>query len=144
MKGFLALTAVLLGAALYWEHGRRMDLEEKSHGVAAMELQGRCASQAKIKFAEGPWAPGAAYESHFNARLGRCFMKVDEYGGGSIAKTITDAFEGKIVGAFFSGPIVNGKSGTPILCSFTGADGEDVYCRSTQEFENSTEHFMTE
>lgn len=71
---------------------------------ASLELQEKCAKQARIEFVAQGWNKErlTGFTNHYNSIVNKCFMEVESHGAASqtpfvptISRTITDAFEGK-------------------------------------------------
>ncbi len=118
--------------------------------IAKLELQGKCANQAKASYAEGGWLKEqlATYTNHYNPKLTKCFMEVQSttVQGGDVFnnKYVSDAYEGKNY-AEYAWKAEKGKKYwevAPFMCKVEKLSGEVVYCKTTEEFEELVKQFM--
>lgn len=84
----LGLLVAALAAVLVWQITRSRDLERSLKAARAatneetasesLQLQAKCAAQAKIEFASMGLANNemAGYESHYNPQFKRCFVAI--------------------------------------------------------------------
>jgi hypothetical protein len=119
--------------------------------AASIELQGRCAAQARSLFTHSYQAlPVATFTNHYNATLNRCFLSLNtiEFSrdGTSRTSVIIDAFEGKELATL----IARGKKGegpnssTTIRCDAILPTGQSLKCKSPAEFETVTKVYTSE
>jgi hypothetical protein len=80
-------------------------LESRS-GAASIELQEKCAKQAREQFRQSGWEKErlASFESHYNEKLAKCFMltRNTEFAPVTFSTfmILADAFEGKVLGNY--------------------------------------------
>jgi hypothetical protein len=112
-----------------------------------LKEQEMCASQAKQYFLENKaervvWAD---YESHYNKKLGKCFVLVKQMippivdgGGFGVQADLSDAYERHMYGFFHS------MSSKVTLCELTPIIGERRICESRKEFDALIAPYMQE
>ena len=104
-------------------------------GQAGLDLQERCAKQAENIFYRDGWNSGvtyldngrdvlAHYESHYNAKLGGCFMLLETVGVrsnnlGYDMKNLSDAYEDRTYADYAWAPR-QGKEYSDVLRLFVG------------------------
>lgn len=102
------------------------------------DLQERCAKQAREAFLNLGWGKyeSAAFENHFNQKLNKCFVQIENSDVMGTWKTVSDAFEGKVYA-------VLGLHGDEVKkCSVTLLSGEERICRSSDEFDALVKQYM--
>jgi len=109
---------------------------------ASHDRQQQCSSQAREQFARFGWRsnPGAFFVSHYNDRLRRCFIELQNVGASStdaahVEKSLGDA-QGREYGAYVS----NGDRSP--LCEVALSSGETMDCHSSYEFDAWAKDFM--
>jgi|SRR5438309_9484355 hypothetical protein len=117
------------------------------------ELQERCGKRAEQIFAKN-WPRGspdnsmgytqtAGYQSHYNARLNKCFMlqtsQAYDPKQPSVMKILWDVNSNKEYGPFFGDLPGSKPSGLPSTCSF----GEKI-CKSEAEWDAMADVYMEE
>lgn len=118
--------------------------------MASMEQQDKCAKQAAVRFKLDGWSGdrGADFTSHFNVKLGRCFVSVTNstmyYGKPAHSKNVVDAFEGKVFANYFWLNSENKQfyEVKPMECKVTLPTGEDVDCKTDTEFDELIKVYM--
>lgn len=132
------------------------DLTTKLEAVtkaASLEGQAKCAQQARAEFEADGWAkkPMASFTNHYNAQLNKCFIQIQSSEVNTKTdtiftyRTVMDAFEGRGYAEY------SWKSDTtkkywevaPFVCKVTTlSGGQEVYCKSTEEFDELVKQFM--
>ncbi len=133
-----------------------LELQSKLDAIpktASLELQGKCAAQAREEFIlEGYKTTDqfASFSSHYNLKLNKCFVLTQntdtKTSRGEIvtSETLVDAFEGKVFGTY----IWSSRKGKkfwevpPLQCKVTLTSGEDQVCHSSDEFDEGVKHYM--
>ncbi len=106
--------------------------------TASLDLQERCAKQAHEEFLNLGWKKheGAVFANHYNQKLNKCFMQVENSDVMGTWTTVSDAFEGKVYA-------VLGLHGDQIKkCSVTLPSGEEKICHSSDEFDALVKQYM--
>jgi hypothetical protein len=155
---FLALTVLALGMFAYHrdqEHDRvirglttKIDNSQRqadhSQRQADLNLQQKCAEQARKEFTAWGWAknPMASFENHYNSHLNKCFMLISDMstvGDTTFTnKNLSDAFEGRSYAEYMWHTVKDKKywEVSPSLCKVTLPSGEDTFCQSDVEFDD--------
>ena len=118
--------------------------------AANLDMQGKCASQARIEFRnegfERERNGTASFLNHYNSKLNKCFMLVTDntfYKNGTIVimNLLTDAFEVKGFGECVSvrGP---NRMPAPTTCWVLGETGEKKQCSSETDFDSLVKPYM--
>jgi hypothetical protein len=118
--------------------------------TVSLEMQGKCAKQAAVSFAESGWKRTALvdYTNHYNAGLNKCFIEITsteiEHGGPSHSTILADAFEGKVYGRYLW---INSQGKkwwevTPTECTVTTVSGDEKSCSSSEEFDALVKAYM--
>jgi len=113
-------------------------LESNSTPSVSLELQEKCARQAREEFKhEGLEGKQLAdFSNHYNPKLGKCFVEVEytdaKTGGIFVSKTVVDAFEGKVYASYMWNNNTKKKywEVPPLKCSVTMLSGEETQCHS--------------
>jgi len=108
-----------------------------------LEYQEKCAEQARRAFhdlgykSQGP----AGYENHYNAKLNKCFVLVENTDSTYAPtiwthKSLFDAYEGKAYGEYSWHTVKDKKywEVPPFMCKVTLPDGGDQFCKSDGEY----------
>jgi hypothetical protein len=144
----LILFVAVLGLLLYSQTAalreQRRQVQELSAKVesmsktASLDLQERCAKQAREEFLKLGWArqEAASFMNHYNQKLNKCFMEVEKTDEKGEWKSVFDAFEGKVYGLFGQGA----HGGT--MCNVTLPSGERRICHSSDEFDALVKQYM--
>lgn len=113
-------------------------LESNSTPSVSLELQEKCARQAREEFKheglEGKQT--AEFANHYNPKLGKCFVEVEytdfKSGGIFVSKTVVDAFEGRVYATYIWNNNTKKKywEVAPLKCSVTLLSGEEKLCNS--------------
>jgi hypothetical protein len=162
MRVLLALILVGLLAGIYWQHRK---IAQQEHQITALisslaastppganlELQERCAKQARAVFVDDGWAkkPYATFSDHFNTRMNRCFVRYEDdamsNGKPSRQILIFDAFEQKVYGSYLW--LNTGQKKywevKPFECKITG-EGDQETCDSEDAFNELTKQYMAD
>jgi hypothetical protein len=132
--------------------------EDKLSATANLELQEKCAKQAREQFKldrrdyeEDAAKAGAAKEdyavftNHYNEKLNKCFMVTEsQVSGTTTYKFLSDAFERKLYGSY-NWQMVPGKKYwevPPRTCTVTLPTGEEKICHSSDEFDELIKYYM--
>jgi hypothetical protein len=120
--------------------------------VPSIELQSRCAKQAEEVFKSGGWSRKsfADYISHFNVKLGRCFVEISDTTAdkatASSSRSLSDAFEGKEYGSYVWVNVLSQHKKywevAPTECKVTMPSGEEKTCQSIEEFDTLAKAYM--
>jgi hypothetical protein len=123
------------------------DVRAKS---ASLELQAKCAEQARKAFAESGFKPtdGAIFENHYSAKLNKCFVHVQNTAATSTTtwtyRNVYDAFEGKAYGAYAWHTVGEKKywEVPPVTCEVISPTGDKQLCHSDEEFTTLVKVYM--
>jgi len=145
----LALTW-LLGTEMTTSRDQRDQIQKLTISLAEksrredFELQEKCALQTEKMFRELGYKPGgpALNQSHYNAKLNKCFMLVEtinttNHGTGFHYKFLIDAYEQRGYAEYEWMEDKGGKKFwevPPVLCRLTASVGNVVVCKSEDEF----------
>jgi hypothetical protein len=118
--------------------------------VAGIELQEKCARQAREEFkSEGfESEKGAEFSSHFNRRMGKCFVLIQNStitrNIPATSKTLLDAYEGRVYAEYVWSNSQGKKywEVAPMICDVVAPSGEKQVCHSDDEFEESIKIYM--
>ena len=117
-------------------HGQMDDLTSKLNDKMALEnfeRQEKCTAQADKLFTQLGYSlskDNAINQSHFNAKLNKCFMSVSlSHSGGGIWKFLIDAFEQKKYADFMR------TDKNQISCKLTPLGEDERTCKSENEFD---------
>jgi hypothetical protein len=120
------------------------ELATKLEAVAKqnnLDLQSKCAAQARVEFDSEGWdkrTSTVSYINHYNPRLNKCFIEVTVVNNQLIHGVlyhsiyVSDAFEGKDYGSYYGRATI--PEGQPTLCDITMPSGEETVCHSKDEF----------
>jgi hypothetical protein len=144
------VTIASQGARLAAVDAELSALKQQSKSVS-LDLQVKCSEQAKKAFVQGGFkANTAGYENHYNAKLNKCF--IDMQNTTSLGKEfltnryVFDAVEGKQYGTY-GWRSVHGKKYwevPPISCEVELPQGEKQHCNSEEEFSKLVQIYMAE
>jgi hypothetical protein len=139
----LAILLVGIGVAIgvWWTARGGVSVTPAAPGPS-LEFQAKCSAKAD----EGGLWSGTMYSSHYNARLGRCFVTSasqietnDPHGRHQPSPTtfetreLFDAFEGRSLAII---RLYGDQPGEPIWCSVELPSGEHKSCRNEPEWES--------
>lgn len=118
--------------------------------IVSLDLQSQCAQQAKQEFKDSGWSKdqAASFESHYNAKLGRCFIKVydttTENDVISTSVSVSDAVEGRGYGNYLWINAQHRKSWevAPTECKVSLPSREEKRCQSSDEFDELAKIYM--
>jgi hypothetical protein len=143
----LLLLCIGLGAVTYrqeavirQQHQQVQQLNEKLESTSkatALELQEKCAKQAREGFKLLGWDKHetASFSNHYNAKLNKCFLQIEDTNTEMTWDTVSDAFEGKVYA-------VLGLHGDGVRkCSVT-LPSEEKTCHSKEEFSALVKQYM--
>jgi hypothetical protein len=153
---FVLVVAVIgLGILAYFQEASLRELREKVEHVpkkATLELQEKCARQARQDFIQLGWDkdPLASFSNHYNERLNKCFMLLADTDYKTAApdvfhnKHLEDAFEGKVFGEYsWKSQKDKGYWDVPPLeCTVTLPSGEQKLCHASEEFDDLIKAYM--
>jgi len=99
--GVLGLLLYLQTAALRKQRRYVQELNAKLESMsktASLNLQEKCAKQAHEQFVNLGWGKheSAVFGNHYNQKLNKCFLQIENTDGEMTWKTVSDAFEGKV------------------------------------------------
>ncbi len=148
----LGVLAYRQGAALRQQRQQVQQLNEKLSKTAELELQEKCAKQAREEFKLYGWDKHemAVVSNHYNTRLNRCFMQIQDTDAKTVrgtivtSRTVSDAFEGKIYASYIWSTQKNKKywEVPPLECKVTLLSGEEKLCHSSDEFDELLKQYM--
>jgi hypothetical protein len=135
---------------------RGLAVKDDSTSVASLDLQEKCAAQARKEYNASGWNntrehPTAGFTNHYNVKLGKCFMVVEDTtdakprdGTVFTNKTVSDAFEGKSYAeyAWRSDKVKKYWEVKPFVCRVTLPSGEEKHCESSDEWEQLIKAYM--
>lgn len=116
-----------------------------------LDYQGKCADQARKAFNDLGFKPNdmAGYENHYNAKLNKCFVSVQNTDAKYAPtiwthKTLFDAYEGRTYGDYHWHTVKDKKywEVPPFMCKVVRPSGDDQYCKSDDEFEKLIKTYM--
>ncbi|MGH9730452.1 MAG: hypothetical protein ACRD4A_02035 [Candidatus Acidiferrales bacterium] len=149
--GVLCLLAYFQATTLRQQRRQVQELTAKLESVqkfAGLQLQEKCAKQAREFLSQFENRDIVEMLNHFNARLNKCFVETRSvsftYGRQSASKVLTDAFEGKDYGGyiFVSTPNKADYLGSPVECKVTLPSGDETICHSEDEFDALVKQYM--
>lgn len=112
-------------------------LEDKTR-VETYDLQRRCAVDAQTQFRElSKSVNGAAYESHYNAKLNRCFVLVSTGAG----KTLADAVGGHVLAAYEEHIADSGQIEMQ-FCNISPTSSDVEVCKTEAQFDQFVAQYM--
>lgn len=151
----LGLLTYFQSATLREQRAQILQLNVKVQSMpknATLDLQEKCARQAREEFKLYGWdkRETAALSNHYNATVNKCFMEIAAADTKSVrgemveSKTVSDAFEGKVVGSYIWGTQKNKKywEVPPLQCKVTLTSGEEKICHSEKEFDEMVKQYM--
>ncbi|HWY54260.1 MAG TPA: hypothetical protein VNZ03_07340 [Terriglobales bacterium] len=120
-------------------------LEEATSKAASFDREEKCAKQAREEYRSDGWEKRemAGFTNHFNPKLNKCFMEIQDTDAKSspgtifTTKTLSDAFEGKVYGNYSWGTQKGKKywEVPPLECDVVLPTGEKKICHSSDEFD---------
>jgi len=154
----LAIAAGILGVCAGWQtvilyQQRRQVREltarlESASNTARLDLQAKCAKQAREFLSQFDNRDVVETRNHYNAGLNKCFVETRTvsfaFGSRSESKVLTDAFEGKDYGSyiFVAKPHEADWQVSPAECKVTLPSGEETTCHSSDEFDALIKQYM--
>jgi hypothetical protein len=163
LAGLLLLLVVILvfqiylqRATIHDQQNRLLDLQKQvaansTPKTAPLEYQEKCSEQARKSFNEMGYKTKdlAGYENHYNAKLNKCFIMVQNTDATYSPtiwthKSVLDAYEGKAYGEYSWHTVKNKKywEVPPFMCKVVLLTGEDHFCKSDEEFDELTKVYM--
>lgn len=166
MRAYLALFSLVCLPACNQDRLARLEKENaelraqlaKVPNNASLELQNKCAKQARSEFTAQGYnhvkaEDSAEFTNHYNLKHNMCFMEVTLVdmvkgkGGDYIFVThrfLTDAFEGKLYGEYHWATQKDKKywEVAPSLCTVTPVGQQQTTCHSTDEYDSLIKQFM--
>ena len=129
----------------------KLEKEQMQPRVPTLEAQAACTKQAEIsiKSMKLEQKEMVEYTSHYNPKLGHCFVK--RYGRQdgivigdfSVSASLYDAFESKDYGGYILTYVqLNYKPRQFSDCEVVSADGVDTPCSSPEEFDELSKFYM--
>ncbi len=153
--GILSLLLYTKSAALREQQLRVEQLTsnlESTSKSANLDIQERCAKQAREEFTDEGYKIGGAavYSSHYNLKLNHCFVQIQNTepskrpGEVMTSILLIDAFEGKVYGNYLWTSRKDKKfwEVPPIDCKVTPPSGEEIACHSSDEFNAVVKQYM--
>jgi hypothetical protein len=151
----LGLFTYRQAAALRQQREELQQLNAKFEAMsknATLDFQEKCAKQAREEFKLYGWDKHemADVSNHYNAKLNKCFMQIQDTDAKTVrgtivtSKTISDAFEGKVYANYIWSTQKNKKywEVPPLQCKVTLLSGEEKVCHSSDEFDGLAKQFM--
>lgn len=159
LAAFLVITIGILGFRSYKQTQDIAALQKRLDGFVeakpkngSLELQGKCAEQSQRFFKESGYTlkDMAQYEDHYNVRLNKCFVVLDNTdfktvpGTSFISRNLFDAFEGKSFGEYIwkSDKVKKYWEVKPMMCSVTAERGEKISCDSEDKYNELIKVYM--
>jgi hypothetical protein len=130
--------------------GSQVSAGKERANSASLDLQAKCSAEARKTFAESGFkaSDGAGYENHYNTKLNRCFVDVQNIKPDATViwtyRNVFDAFEGKQYGTY-AWRTEGGKKFwevAPVICEVTSPTGERQFCHSDEEFSKLVKVYM--
>jgi hypothetical protein len=150
--GILGLWAYSQTAALRRQRRRVQELtaklESSAPNTASLELQQKCATQAREFLSQFENRDVVESLNHYNAGLKKCFVETRTesflLGTRTESKVLTDAFEGKDYGIYIFVTQSNKADWQvpPSECKVTLPSGERTICHSSDEFDALVKQYM--
>ncbi|MCX5876291.1 MAG: hypothetical protein NT087_08380 [Deltaproteobacteria bacterium] len=155
VMGLLAI-AMFLGWGLYAE--KELSRQQQSHIAELtaklndktasdnLELQGKCAQQAKSMFLQLGYKANAgdAYQSHYNAKLNKCLMEIYTSRFPTVARSLFDAYDQKPYANYFWIARKDKKfeDVPPSNCTFYPDTPSQRFCKSEDEYKAFAAEYM--
>ena len=158
----LTMSVGALGLLLYSNTAELRKQQQRVDGISAkleslpktisFDLQERCARQATQEYKRQGYATHqmADFTNHYNSKLNKCFMQIQDTDSNSVrgtiitSKQLSDAFEGKVYGNYIWNTEKNKKfwEVPPLECTVTLPSGEQTICHSSEEFDSLVKQYM--
>jgi hypothetical protein len=120
--------------------------------IANFDLQERCAKQATEEYKRQGYTTHqmADFTNHYDNRLNKCFMQIQDTDTHTIpgtiitSKQLADAFEGKVFGNYIWRTQKGKKfwEVPPLECDVILPSGEKTVCHSSEEFDALVKQYM--
>ena len=155
---FAIVGLMLLGTGCNQDKIARLEKENKELAVklesvakaANLDMQAKCAQQARVEFEVWEKDPMADFTNHYNAKVNKCFVEITNMGRNqkpyvpAVNRIVSDAFEGKVYGEYMW---MNNKGKKywevePYWCKVRSLSGEETVCKSSEEFDSLIKQFM--
>lgn len=125
--------------------GQLSALTKKSSAKENLELQDKCSTQAGKLFSQLGYSLSKSldsYESHYNAKLNKCFISVDTSSGRTRFHFLLDAYEQR--GYADSMTYMSGEPPALILtgCHLTPPGEKASTCKSQEEYDHFVARYM--
>lgn len=154
--GFLGMLAYSQDNTIREQKLSLQDLTAKlqaSSTKASLDLQEKCARQARAEFKESGWEKEAmaSFINHYDDELNKCFLLVTNTSpsastpGQFLTNAIlTDAFESKAFGMFMTESQKDKKywEVKPFMCYVVAPSGEQQKCESRGEFDGMIQRYI--
>lgn len=153
--GILGYLAYSQNAALKGQQRQIHELNAKLETTpksSSLDLQAQCARQAALIYKDSGWEKEvmAGYENHYNEKLNKCFVIMQNTdtkiapGKITTSRFLSDAFEGRNLGNYFwqSDKTKKYWEVAPYTCDVTLPSGEKKVCKSSEEFEELLKVYM--
>ena len=150
--GLLTVALGVLGLVVHSQQQQLTELRTQSQ-IASLELQGRCAKQAREIFRLEGWTEeqNATFENHYNEKMNKCFIaerSMSKWKSNDdtifISRNLTDAFEKKSY-ASYGWKGVKGETAAavvPFVCYVTPPSGEQQKCHSEKEYDELVKVYL--
>lgn len=117
-----------------------------------LDLQIKCAEQARVAFLQAGYKQPdiADYQSHYNAKLGRCIIETQNTSSQGkelfTFRNVYDAVERRDFGTYVwrADPVRKYWEVAPFQCEVDAADGEKQLCHSEEEFSKLVQTYLTD
>ena len=163
MKLAIGILLVIIATLVLWltveittNGQQRKHIQELTSQVADksrrenLEFQQMCALQVEKVFRAIGWKEGvpqdgniATYQSHYNPKLGKCFMTLD-ITGMNTTRTLFDAYEQRDYAVYLWMPRKDKKfwEVPPTICRLIPSSGSEQICKSEEEYKEFVAHYM--
>lgn len=125
--------------------------EEQVSRHTEYEYQEKCANQAEKTFNQLGWdkEPLTLMQNHYNKALNKCFVLIENTTKSSQpvnSKVLVDAYEGKTYAAYLwmADKVKKYWEVPPIKCSYFLPTGEELSCKSSDDFDEAIKAYMNE
>ena len=147
--GILTVIALALGIAAYKNHHDLMKVSELIDSARRTGISGqteKCAAQAEKAFAGYGYNTStslADFRSHYNAKMNKCFMSIDNLVGKMRTKMVFDAYERRGF-AEFSTMLSNDSTPVTMTCVVDEETSSEQHCKTEEEFSRLTAKYWSD
>lgn len=111
-----------------------------------IELQEKCAKQADATFLQNGYKNDSldSWQSHYNMKLGKCFMTIDSRKGLLVFKSLVDAYEHRVY-ASYMWKADKGKKYwevPPFDCELITSSADTKICKNQEEYDAYVARYM--